>query len=78
MKRMRLMVDEKLPAQCVSEFEAETNSEVVTAAITEVFRVREIRKIRDYFENVGCEGKLSNIRKDDPPRRRAAKSKKSN
>ena len=66
MKRMSLMIDEELLAQCVREFEAESNSEAVSAAITEVLRVREVRKIPDYFGKVGWEGDLSDMREDDP------------
>ena len=67
MKRVNLMIDEELLAQCVREFEAETDSEAVTAAITEVLRVREVRKIPDYFGKVGWEGDLTDMREDEPP-----------
>ena len=74
MKRMNLMLDERLLVQATRVLEAKTYSAAVNTALEEVIRVRKIQSTPHFFGSGIWEGDLSEMREDRAPRVRRRKS----
>ena len=73
MKRTNLVLDEHLLVQATQVLGAKTYSAAVNTALEEVIRMRKIQSIPQFFGSGIWEGDLSQMREDQPPRRRHAK-----
>jgi hypothetical protein len=70
MKRTNLVLDERLLAEATRVLAARTYSAAVNTALEEVIRMRKIQNIPQFFGSRIWEGDLSQMREDQPPRRR--------
>ena len=73
MKRTNLVLDEHLLAEATRVLAARTYSAAVNTALEEVIRVRKIQSIPRFFGSGIWEGDLSEMRQDQPPRKRRRK-----
>ncbi|MGO9259478.1 MAG: type II toxin-antitoxin system VapB family antitoxin [Bryobacteraceae bacterium] len=70
MKRTNLVLDERLLTEATELLGARTYSAAVNTALEEVIRVRKIQSLPRFFASGIWKGDLSQMRRDQPSRRR--------
>jgi Arc/MetJ family transcription regulator len=70
MKRTNLVLDEHLLEEATRILAARTYSAAVNTALAELIRVRKVQGIRRFVGSGSWEGNLSEMREDQPSRRR--------
>ena len=73
MKRTNLVLDPHLLEEATRVLHAKTYSAAVNAALKEVVRVRRIQRLPEFFGSGIWEGNLSEMREDNPQKRRRLK-----
>lgn len=68
MKRTNLVLDEQLLEEATRELGMKTYSAAVNYALQEVFRMRKVAGLADFFGKNLWQGKLSKMREDPPVR----------
>jgi hypothetical protein len=70
MKRTNLVLDERLLTEATKILGARTYSAAVNTALEELIRQRKVQSISQFFGSGIWKGDLSQMRRDQPPRRR--------
>ena len=74
MRRINLMLDERLLNEATHALGAKTYSAAVNTALAEVIRMRKLQSISRYFDSGIWDGDLGDMREDRPSRKRRRKS----
>lgn len=70
MKRTNLVLDAPLLENAMRELQTKTYSSTVNLALQEVLRMRKIQRLSGFFGKGLWEGDLSEMREDQPARKR--------